>query len=41
MPDFDISQVACPDCGGDLEIDESGHVACLDCDFEDDIGDDD
>lgn len=35
MSDFDLSMVACPACGGDLEEDDNGCVSCAQCDFED------
>jgi len=40
MTEIDVSMVACPVCGGDL-VEDDGHVTCLNCDFEDDLYDDD
>lgn len=34
--DIDLSQVACPDCGGNLiENEDTGCIECEECDFED------
>ena len=30
-----LSYTACPDCGGDLQMDDQGCIYCLDCDFND------
>ena len=41
MSDVLLSQVACPECGGDLEEDDDGCIVCTECDFADCPGQDD